>query len=462
MNSLRRPAPGTLTVKDAPTSVRKMSVPLRVTETEWHDLMLRARNESLADLKTLQERQTSRSPDPLDVVEWQLSIWREIERKTNGGEISKLLAPKNTALKPKPSLQLMDSSGFLCWELGHRDPEAALVHQTWNDMRSAILTAWAEKDDTAALRAASENYEALDRATNIVAVLSVMARRDPAAALRLAGEYQLGNDDLAGPVLREMAANNPPQALSFLLQPDNGLSPKQTSELLSETVSAVAAEPGDALWETLNLLADHGEYAAAAGKSLGEWAAVKSALPSEALTIFEKLPPEVWEDTLVAGLGVALYRSDPALADEMLSRLPEAAAQRVVEAAVNGAINCYGRENAPDATLGQSIALRLSYERQYELLDSWLNYGNLTASGGEAWVSSVTDPFWHDKLSEKFAAEFLKSDPAAAVRLAENIGNTAQREAAMSAALSAWRAKDPTAAQAWEAALPNRTFLLEN
>lgn len=456
VNRWRGPVPDKDAVRKSPSAIQRRLSPALAAEAGWKDLMARARNESLSDLKTLQKRGVPAFSGPLDYVEWQLSIRREIGRKANGGEISELLAPKNTGVKSKPSIQIMDFSGFLCWELGHQDPENALAHQTWNDMRSAILSAWAERDGTAALKAASENYQGLDRATNLVAVLSVMARSDPSAAIRLAAGYQLENEDLADGVLREMAANSPHQALSFLLQPGNGLSPAQTSELITETVAAVTAESGDPPWETLNTLADHPEFAAATGKSLGQWAAAESALPSEALTIFEKLPPEAWEDSLAAGLGVALYRSDPALADKVLSRLPEAAAQRAVEAAVDGAINCHGWENAPNAALAQSIASRLPYERQYELLDSWLRYGNFSASGGEAWIASVTDPYWHDKLSEKFAVEFEKSDPAAAVRLAENIRNMEGREAAMSSALSAWRARDPAAAQSWKAALSDR------
>ncbi len=456
VNRWRSPMPDRGTVRSNPTAIQGRVSPVMGAEAGWNDLMTRAREESLSNLETLQKRGPSAFFGPLDSVEWHLSIWQEIGRKSNEGGISELLSPNKAGLKAKSSIQIMDFSAFLCWELGHRDPETALAHQTWNDRRSAILSAWAERDGKAALKAATENYQGLDRATNIVAVLSVMARSDPAGAIRLAAEYQLENEDLAGGVLQEMAANNPHQALSFLLQPKNGLSPVQTSELLTETVAAVAAESGNFPGETLNMLADHPELAIATGKSLGQWAAAGSSLPPEALAIFEKLPPEVWEESLVAGLGVALYRSDPALADKVLSRLPEDAAQRSVEAAVNGAINSHGRENAPDAALAMSIASRLPYERQYELLDSWLYYGNFSAPGGEAWVSSVTDPYWHDKLSEKFAAEFEKSDPAAAVRLAENIGDLDQRAAAVSSALGAWRARDPAAAQSWEATLIDR------
>ncbi len=453
VNCWHRPLPDRGTIKDTPSAIQEGLSPLVEAELGWDDLMTRARNASLSDITTLQKREPSVFHGPLDHVEWQLSIWREIGRKANGGEISKLLAPKSAGTKLKPSIQIMDFPGFLCWELGLRDPETALAHQTWNNMRSAILAAWAERDGNAALKAASENYQGLDRATNIVAVLSTMARSDPAGAIRLADDYQLENEDLAGSVLKAMAANNPHQALSFLLQPKNGLSPAQTSELLTETVAAVAAESGNSPWATLNMLADHPEFAIATGKSLGQWAAAGSTLPPEALAVFGKLPLEVWEESLAAGMGVALYRSDPELADKILSRLPEAAALRSVEAAVNGAINTHGRDNAPDAALAMSIASRLSYERQYELLDSWLRYGNFSAPSGEAWLSSVTDPYWHDKLSGKFAAGFEKSDPAAAVRLAENIVDLDQREAAMSSALGAWRARDPAAAQSWEAAL---------
>ncbi|MES2709434.1 MAG: hypothetical protein V4726_22740 [Verrucomicrobiota bacterium] len=454
--------PGTSSAHSGPSvsPAATTTAPSASPQDAWDRLMNDARTGSLPTLETILRRRESGPLDYLGCIERNLSLWREIGQGTDVRRIIGVLMPAAAPASPVRkggdwTPRNVDLSTFLFWQLGRRDPAGALAAQERGTMEtlSPVFAAWAEKDPPAALKAADENYQGLDRAYNIVTVLSVLARSDPAEAVRLAtGLKREGEDPVTG-ILDDLARSKPHLAFDFLLKPGNGLSPEQTSRLLKQTIDSRAAEPGGSPWEGLSQLADHGELATATAESLGVRAALPATLPPEALPILEKLPPEAQEKALVSGMAVALYRSDPVLADQVLARLPEGAAQRAVEAAMSGAIMGGSIENMPNAALGQRIASRLSYERQFALMDSESLYGAFTVSKGEAWISNVDDPYWHDQFAAKFADEFKGWDPAGAARVAASISDQTLRETALSAALTAWRAKAPGTAAAWEKSL---------
>lgn len=449
------PSPGPIT--PAAAAVTDPADAASFAETDWKNLMRRARAEFLPDLDTIIRRGGAVPLDYLGALEQSLAVCREISQGTDLRRISSVLVPapgQGKVLTGSVS-PVGNVSGFLLWQLGSRDPEGALAAQERGMMetRSPIFAAWAEKDFPAALKTAAENYQELDHAYNIVTVLSVMARSDPAEAIRLATGLQREGEDLVAGILMELASNSPHRAFSFLLEPGNGLELEQASILLRDTVSSLAGESGGSPWEPLSELADRPGLATAVGESLGVWAAMGVRLQPEALPILEKLPLDAQEKAMISGMAIALYRSDPVLADQVLAKLPEGAAQRAVEAAMSGAIMGGSIGNMPNTTLGQRLASLLPYERQFELMDSQNLYAAFTVSKGEAWISNVDDPYWHDQFAAKFAAEFEGWDPAGAARVAASISDPTQRETALSAALTAWRAKEPGAAAAWEAGM---------
>lgn len=422
--------------------------------------MDRARTEALPEMTAILRQSESGPLGYLGRIERDLSLWREIDRGTDPGRIAAMLTDHNLLDSGAPrngdwTALNMDITKFLLWQLGQRNPEASLEALARSNLQTLgpFFASWAETDLPAALKAADEHWVLLERVYSIAAALTSLAGRNPAGAIRLAASLRRegeGEDPVPG-VLAGLGENHPRQALSFLLSPENQLSPEEVSGLVNLTVKKLAGEPGGSPWEPLNQLADSRDPAIlrAAAESLGQHAALTFPVPQEALAILDRLPPETLEKALTSGMAVALYRADPAQADRLLAGLPEAAAAAAIGAAAEAAFQTGRPDFTPDPALSQSILSRLPFGQQLEFIGTWQNYG--VTDNCRDWLDKVEDPFQRDQFAEKFTVGMAASDPGSAASMAAFISEEARRENALAAVFTIWRAKDPDEASSWEA-----------
>ena len=353
----------------------------------------------------------------------------------------------------KPALRTTARSRII-EQWGQQDNQAALRHlfslpaDAWRDARIRwLLGFWVKENPAAALAWSEQPANAAFSGEVLFKVALARAESDPEGALALAEKMSTaaGRENIQTAVFTAWAKRDPAAAVKRMTAavPDREMNRRALGSAVAQWVDLDAGAAANWLKEQPDNLRRRQLIRAAAP-------GFAKAKPAVGLALIQSLP--VGEDRQQAiGLFAFAWAKEDANAAFKWARELPAGSER--ERALNSVLPELAAVN-PNAVAEHYLAELADVERDFEFQRFFRDFATRDASAATAWMRKFRNVETRNWALRELAHKTAPAAPIEAIALAKEISEPDAREFALSAVLSIWAGKDPTAAAAHVAKLP--------